>query len=403
MRVMQVDVNYDFSSTGKIVRDLRTGLVNRGHQAIAIYGRGPTSTQPGTLKVASAAEVLFHAGMTRITGVTGCFSPLATRRLKRAIEAYNPDIVHLHELHGYYVNILDTLQFLRSRAIPIVWTFHCEFMYTGKCGYSHDCERWKTGCHNCPQLKVYPASMYFDFTKQMYERKRAAFESLERLRIVTPSTWLAGRVYKSFLANREIDVIYNGVNTTDIFFPRDKFAARARLGTTTKHVVVSVAPNLMTPIKGGHWILELAQRMSTKDVTFVMVGVDPSFDIRLPNVIALPRTSDQHFLAEIYSAGDFFLLTSEKETFSLVTSEALACGTPVIGFDCGAPLEVAPHGYGHWVKYGELDELERVLGGVLDGSLDVNSREKCREFAENMYSQQRMVDQYLSVYEELLQ
>lgn len=402
MRIMEVDVDFGGSSTGKIVQDLRDGLQKMGHEVVAVHGRGERKEVPGVIKIAHTAEVAFHAGMTRLTGLTGNFSPFATHRLKKAIDEFKPDVVHLHELHGYYVNIEQTLQFLRERDIPIVWTFHCEFMYTGKCGQSHECDRWKTGCHKCPQLHVYPSSLFFDFTREMYESKRTTLASMSNMRLVTPSGWLAKRIRESFLGDRPVDVIYNGVDTTDIFYPRVRTAARARLGVSSRHVVVSVAPNLMTPQKGGHWVLELARRMADLDVTFVMVGVEDGFVSGLPNVRTLPRTRDQNFLAEVYSAGDVFLLTSEKETASTVTSETLACGTPVVGFDCGGPLEVAPDGYGRWVKYGEIDELQAVLTGVLDQTLPMKTREQCREFGVYRYSRPRMVEQYLEIFQEMV-
>lgn len=401
MKIMQVDVDFGASSTGKIVQDLRDGLQKMGHEVIAVHGRGELSDVPGVYKIASTAEVAFHAGMTRLTGFTGGYSPLATRRLKSIVDDFQPDVVHLHELHGYYVNIEETLEFLREREVPIVWTFHCEFMYTGKCGQSHECDKWKSGCHHCPQLRVYPSSLFFDFTRQMYENKRAALAAISDMRIVTPSKWMAKRIGESFLSGRRVDVIYNGLDTTNIFYPRDATAARAKLGISSRRVVVSIAPNLMTPAKGGHWILELARRMPNADVTFVMVGVDEGFVSGAPNVIALPRTRDQEFLAEVYSAGDVFLLTSEKESASLVTAESLACGTPAVGFDSGGPLEVAPDGYGHWVDYGDIDELERVLMGVLNGTIGTKTREECREFSVNRYSRQRMVTEYLDVYQEM--
>jgi glycosyltransferase involved in cell wall biosynthesis len=276
-------------------------------------------------------------------------------------------------------------------------------MYTGKCGYANDCERWKSGCHDCPELQEYPSSLMFDRTKQMYERKRDTFQTLSKLRLVTPSGWLRQRVGESFLRERHVDVIYNGVDTTNVFYPRDRAAARARLGISTRHVVMSVAPDLMTPRKGGHWVLELARRMAGSDLTFVMIGVDADFSTDASNVIALPRTRDQQFLAEAYSASDVFLLPSQKETFSMVAAESLACGTPVVGFDCGAPLEVAPSGYGRWVDYGDIDELQRVLGGVLDGSLPMNAREECRAFGARRYSKSGMVQRYLDIYTELTQ
>ena len=403
MRVMQVDVNFSGSSTGKIVQDLRDGLQEIGHDVLAVYGRGETTALPGVLRIASPAEVIFHVGMTRLTGWTGGYSPFATRKLKQAIDEFKPDIVHLHELHGYYLNIDETMKFLHARGIPIVWTFHCEFMYTGKCGYANDCERWKTGCYDCPQLNEYPKSTIFDRTKQMYEVKRDTFQSLSKLRLVTPSAWLGQRVGESFLRERQVDVVYNGVDTDGVFYPRHREAARKRLNITTRHVVVSAAPDLMSPRKGGHYILELARRMVGFDLTFVMIGVGAGFTHELPNVIALPRTRDQHFLAEMYSASDAFLLTSQKETFSMVAAESLACGTPVLGFDCGAPLEVAPEGYGRWVDHGDIDALQRLLIDVLNRPHLMHSREKCREFGALRYYKTAMVHQYHTIYMELAQ
>lgn len=401
MRILQLDVNYDDSSTGKIVKDLQTGLERRQHQVKCCYGRGPNRASLNAAKISLNLEVTIHAALTRITGLTGAFSPLATRSLIAEIEEFKPDVVHLHELHGYYINVYQIVRYLKSHQIPVVWTFHCEFMYTGKCGHAHECNRWQVNCGSCPQLNEYPKSFIFDRTALMLRQKKEIFEDFEHLKIITPSGWLAQRVRQSFLRNSNIDVIYNGIDI-DIFRPADATMLRAKHKIKTKHVLLSIAPDLLSEAKGGGWVLALARRMKEDDVTFVMVGVDDPSEITAPNVVAIPKVTDKKTIAQYYSMADFTLLTSKKETFSLVCAESLACGTPIIGFDAGAPNEVAPPGYGHFVKYGNIGDLcDSVKGAFADRS-NYKSRMECFEFAKRNYSKEQMVESYLAEYKILL-
>lgn len=402
MKILQVDVNYDYSSTGKIVKDLQVGLEERGQCVSSCYGRNVGHLKSEGIKIAKTWEVYAHAALTRLTGRTGGFSPLATRNCIAHIEDFKPDVVHLHELHGYYLNIGDVIEYLKKKNIPTVWTFHCEFMYTGKCGYAYDCERWKTGCGSCPQLSEYPASLFFDGTQAMFREKQNMFEGFDQLKIITPSKWLADRVRQSFLHDKEIDVIYNGIDT-DVFQPRNADDLRVHLGIKTQHVIVSIAPDLLSERKGGRWVVELSRRMMNEDVTFVMVGVETSDEVKEPNVITLPRISDQKLLSKYYALGDFFLLTSKRETFSLVCAESLACGTPIIGFDAGAPTEVAPEGYGYFVEYGNLDLLQAAVLHGLDRPDNFKSPQMCVEYAKNNFGKSRMIDAYFSVYEALVE
>ena len=134
MKIAQIDVNYGSSSTGKIVSDLHAGLEESGHFVQAFFGRGPASSADDVHKISHDLEVGLHVLGTRVTGFTGDYSPLATRNLIKALDTYNPDLVHLHDLHGYFVNINMVVNYLKKNNIPTVWTFHCEFMYTGNCG-----------------------------------------------------------------------------------------------------------------------------------------------------------------------------------------------------------------------------------------------------------------------------
>lgn len=401
MRIAQVDVNYNFSSTGKIVADLVTGLGDLGHSTMACFGRGPDSKNDNVHRISSRAEVLVHALGTRVSGLTGGFSPLSTRRLIEHLEHFMPDVLHLHDLHGYFVNIRPLIDYLKAKRIPTVWTFHSEFMYTGKCGHAFDCEKWKTECHNCPDLKGYPKSLFFDFTTRMFQEKQSMFADFEQVHLVAPSEWLANRMRQSIVRDKPISVVHNGLDIAT-FYRRDTKELRSSLRLTNEYVVLSVGSNLLSELKGGRWVLELAKRNPNADMVFVMVGVEQVPKQIPANVKMIPRIFNQNLLAEYYSLADVLLLTSTKETFSMVCAESLACGTPVIGFDSGAPKEVALPGFGEFVPYSDLEALESLLLRVKTGEVPLMSSTECEQFARARYSKDSMVKAYESIYQQLI-
>ena len=204
MRVLLLDVNCKYSSTGKIVYDLYTQLRRNGHEAAIGYGRGTLVREEYIYRFSPQWEVYIHALLTRITGYTGRYSPIATRRLIRIIKKFQPDVVHLNDMHGYFVNIIPLVEYLKKSKIKTVWTFHCEFMYTGKCGHSYECTQWQEKCYKCPRLKDYPQSWFWDKTEKMFMEKKNAFENFSDLVIVSPSKWLANRIRLSFFKDKDI-------------------------------------------------------------------------------------------------------------------------------------------------------------------------------------------------------
>lgn len=271
-RLLLIDVNCKFSSTGKIVYDLFTGFKQFGRDAAVCYGRGDKIKEDGLYKFGLDIETLIHGLLARITGLNGCFSFFSTRRLLKFIKKYNPDVIHIHELHAYFVNIKPLIKYIKKMNIKILWTFHCEYMYTGKCGYSHDCEKYQSICGNCPELRSYPKSLFFDKTRYMHTQKIKLLRDFD-FTIVTPSLWLADKVKKSFLKEKRIEVIHNGIDTT-IFYPSNNtLELRRELGIQEEtKVALFVAPDLSNPIKGGEYILQLAKRMEKEDVVFLIVG-----------------------------------------------------------------------------------------------------------------------------------
>ena len=398
MRILYINVICKHGSTGKITYDLYTQCKDDGHEAVVCYGRGAKLKEPDVYKFGLDWETNVHALLTRLTGVNGCWSFFSTRRLLRFMDQFKPDVVHLHEPHAYFVNLQQLYDYFAKRNIPLVYTFHCEYAYTGKCGYAYDCERWKTGCGNCPQVREYPASFFFDFTKQMFRRKQAQWENLKKVVITTPSGWLADRVRCSFLKDRDIRVVYNGVDTKNVFYRRDTKALREEHGLTDEKIVLTVAPKLMGERKGGRWVVQLARQMKDENIKFIMVGIEDMSQKFPDNVIPIARTANQHKLAEYYSMADCFVICSDKETFSMTCAESLCCGTPIAGFCSGAPETVFLQPHAVFGTYGDLDELEKNVKLQLNAAFD---RDKLAKEMQQLYSRDSMYENFMNIYKEL--
>mgnify|MGYP001205150081 CR=1 FL=1 len=399
MKILLIDVNCKSGSTGKIVYDLYTDLTEQGENVAICYGRGSKINDNNIYKFGLDIETKIHAGLARVTGFNGCFSPISTKRVIDYIEEFKPDLIHIHELHAYFVNIKPLIEYIKENKIPVVWTFHCEYMYTGKCGYAYDCEKWKIGCESCPAVTDYPKSMLFDWTKAMYRTKKQLLRDLD-FTIVTPSQWLADRVKLSFLGNRDIRVIHNGIDTDSVFYPRiteEIKVLKNKYHLENKKIVLAVAPNIMEERKGGKQVLQIACQMP--ELQFVLVGADE--DKRYSdNVLMIKRTKDQDELARWYSMADLFLICSKKENFPTTCLEALSCGTPIVGIDEGGTKETAPYPYGKFVGGGGTTEL---LQKEISTQLSIGFvRDEIRNAAVQLYSKSVMCDAYRLLYKELL-
>jgi glycosyltransferase involved in cell wall biosynthesis len=231
----------------------------------------------------------------------------------------------------------------------------------------------------------------------MFNQKKSLFENFNRLKIVTPSQWLADRVSQSFLKNKDIRVIHNGINTETVFFPRDLTTLSTKHHLNGKKVILAVAPDIMDERKGGEWVVRLAESFSDEFV-FILVGVKDITRQFPSNVIALARTDNQHQLAEYYSLADLFLICSKRENFPTTCLESLACGTPVIGFDEGGIKETAPDNLGFFVSYGSLPDLKKAVEAFFEGELLLADSDECRRYAAKNYSKKAMFDSYYKLY-----
>ena len=230
-------------------------------------------------------------------------------------------------------------------------------MYTGKCGHAYECEKFKTLCFKCPRLKEYPKSLFFDFTKLMHKQKIKMYQGFDNLTIVTPSKWLLERVKTSFLKDKKMLVINNGIDV-NIFKEYDTKEVKEKHNLKDEFIVLAVAPNLMSKEKGGMEVLKLAESLKGENIKIIMIGVEDPKKINLTNVIALPRTVNQIELAMYYSLADVYVILSKRENFPTTCIEALACGTPVVGYDTGGVKETVPFEYGelkHMVIFQKLN------------------------------------------------
>jgi putative colanic acid biosynthesis glycosyltransferase len=390
MRVLLIDVNCKHSSTGKIVYDLYQDLSKQGHVASVAFGRGVVISEPHIVKYGIDLETMFHALMTRLTGLTGYFSPLSTYRLLRHMRSFKPDVVHLHDLHGYHVNIGRVVRYLKATNIKTIWTFHSEFMYTGKCGHAKTCTNFMTECHHCPLLHDYPKSLYFDFTRFMFRQKKKWFEGLQNnLTIVTPSKWLTGRVQQSFLRNFTIKIIPNGIDANVFGYKQANENLRLNPILRDKRLFLSVIAKPDDSNKGFQWILKYADELKETDVAFVVVG--KNYPKQLPhNIYVVDYLTNPQSLAALYHECDAYLMVSEYENYPTVCLEASAASMPILGFNSGGVQETSINVPSQLVEYGSTQLLEMIRSFVPE------SRQPNNQLVR--LDRQNMREQYYEIY-----
>lgn len=399
MKVMQINVVYKKGSTGKIVYDIHNQLIRNNYESVIYYGRGGVVQEENVYKVCHEIIMKAQSLRSRITGYaySGCY--LSTKNLIKAIVKERPDVVHLHCLNGYFVNIYKLLEFLKQNKIKTVLTLHAEFMYTAGCGHSLDCEKWKTGCGHCPEInKERPKTWIFDRSEQEWRMMKKAYNSFDNIIIVSVSDWLYNRAIQSpFFKDKKITVIYNGIDTTNIFKPTDYSQLKKKHGLTNEKVILHVTPNFQSPIKGGQHVLELAERFKKDNIKIIIVGVKSDIDCLPKNIIPVKHTQDQIELASYYSMADLTILTSKRETFSMVCAESLSCGTPVVGFQAGAPETIAIKEYSEFVRQGDIDALEKSIRNWLNKKGDLGN--SISKDASIIYSKENMFEKYRNLYE----
>lgn len=401
MKIMQVNCVYNNGSTGKIVNDIHESLQVKKIESIVCYGRGQVVNEKNVYKTSFEISAKLNALRSRITGLqyNGSFS--STNKLLAIIKEKQPDIVHLHCINGYFVNIYRLFRYLKKNKIRTILTLHAEFMHTGSCGYAYECNKWLTGCGSCPQLWDATKSYKFDRTHNAWLKMKEAFEDFEGLKIISVSQWLENRARQSpIMLGHNFDVIENGINTKDIFFPKDFQYLKEKHNINDEKVLLHVTASFSlfeNDMKGGRYIVEVAQQLLEENIKIIVIG-GRDLTINLPkNVINVGRINNQEELASYYSLADLTILTSKRETYSMVCAESLSCGTPVVGFKAGAPETIALPEYSEFTGYGDVDSLVSLTKKWIYYKKNKSNVDLVAT-AKDYYSKEKMVKGYLDVY-----
>lgn len=334
MKILQINSVCGFGSTGRIATDLYKVYEEAGHECVIAYGRGSAPEGYNTIKIGSNMDNYIHVAKTRIFDKHGFGSKRATEKFIHDVKKLNPDVIHLHNIHGYYINIEILFNYLKEANKKVIWTLHDCWSFTGHCAYFDyiNCDKWKSGCEKCPQKKAYPTSNLLDSSELNYKIKKEIFTGIEDMIIVTPSEWLAKIVRKSFLKKYDVNVIHNGIDL-NIFKPtQNNFKVENNI--KGKKMILGVA-NVWEPRKGLDYIINLSKVLD-ENYKVVVVGLNKEQKRRLPeNIIGIERTDTTEKLAMIYSAADVFLNPTLEETLGMTNIEAMACGTFVLTFNTG--------------------------------------------------------------------
>jgi len=396
MKVLQINSVCGIRSTGRICTDIAAVLESQGHECKIAYGRESVPEQHKNLavRIGSSLSVKIDALLTRIFDNAGFNSVCATKKFIKWVNKYDPDVIHLHNIHGYYINIKRLFDYLKKSGKPVIWTLHDCWAFTGHCSHfvTENCEKWKSGCFSCPNRKAYPSSIFFDFSKRNYEKKKKLFTSLENMTIITPSEWLAGLVRESFLGKYPVKVIPNGIDL-EVFKPAES-DFRQKHDLEGKKIVLGVA-SAWGKGKGLYDFVKLSEILD-ESYKIVLVGLKEEQIKEMPeSVLALPRTNSTKELAEIYTTADVFVNPSRAETMGLTTVEAMACGIPVVTSNLTAVPEVVSEDSGIIIDDLSAEGIANGIKHIMDNKYD-NTRLNAEKY-EKTVQYMKYIENYLEI------
>lgn len=396
MKVLQINSVCGVGSTGRIATDLYKVMKENGIESKIAFGIGNAENIPkeDAFKFGNKFDYYVHNAVSRITDRAGFYSKINTLKLLKFIKSYEPDIIHIHTIHGFYINIEILFKFLKEYKKPVIWTLHDCWSFTGHCAHFDliGCTKWKTQCYNCPIHREYPKS-FTDNSRHMYKLKKQLFTGVENLTIVTPSQWLADLVKQSFLKDHTIRIINNGINL-DVFKPIEN-DIKITYQCENKYLILGVAFGWGKK-KGLDIFIELSKRLDENKYKIMLVGTDEHIEKDLPdNIISIHRTKNQNELAKIYSAADLFVNPTREDTYPTVNMESLACGTPVLTFNTGGSPEIIDETSGMVVEKDDIDSMYNKLINICENN--VFAKEMCLR-KSRMFDKNEKYRNYIELY-----
>lgn len=394
--ILQINTVCGIGSTGRIAVDLSNIIDKNKYNMYIAYGWGK-SEKENTIKIGTKLDYIIHNILSRLTGKQGNYSFLATKRFLKRVDKIRPDLIHLHNIHGNYINYKLLFKYIQSKQIPVVWTFHDVWPITGKCTYFDyiNCSKWKKECFKCQNLKEYPTCI-IDSSKKEYIEKKECFNKVKEMYIVTPSNWMSELVKQSFLKEKNIRVINNGINLS-IFKPTVDKKIIENYKLENKRVILGVA-NEWDKRKGLDTFIELARTLPEK-YKIIIVGLEKGqFDLLPENVIKIERTNSVEELAKIYSIADVFVNPTLEDNFPTTNIEAIACGTPVITYNTGGSGEMLDEKSGIVIEKGNIEALKKEIYNVKKKK----SENKDCVIRAQKYNKNQIFLQYEELYDEIL-
>ena len=398
--ILQINTTVNSGSTGRIAEDIAKLVMQQGHESYIAFGRGNRPSSSKTIRIGGEWITKMHMLKSRLLDRHGFGSTRATREFVKKLTSINPDIIHLHCIHGYYLNVEVLFNYLKQAGKPVVWTFHDCWPFTGHCSYfdAVNCYKWGSECHKCPNLGGYPKSWFRDNSKNNFHRKKDLFNGISNLTIVTPSKWLADHTKNSFLKEYPVEIIHNGVDL-DMFKLRDN-KTKSRYNIRKKNYILGVA-SVWDKRKGLSDFLRLRDILP-KEMEIVLVGLNQKQISDLPNgITVIARTENVTELADLYSCASVFANPTYVDNFPTTNIEALACGTPVVTFNTGGSPEAIDDRTGLVVEKGDIKGLAEAIKIITEKGKG-HYAPICRERAERLFNKDERFMDYLQLYESLI-
>ena len=401
-KLLQINVVANSGSTGHIAEEIGRIVMANGWESYIAYGRWACASQSKLIRIGNSFQTLLHIAQSFLLDRQGLGSAGATRQLISQIRKIRPDIIHLHNIHGYYLNYKVLFEFLAGAGIPVVWTLHDCWSLTGHCTHFQHvgCNRWKSGCHACPHLQHYPKSLFRDNSQANYRGKKRLFLLVQDLTLVPVCHWLDEIVQDSFLKSLKRRVIRNGIDLKR-FYPVD---SRTKIERTFRidgrYLLLGVA-TFWNADKGLDDLLFL-RRLLPSRYLILMVGLTRRQIGKLPaGIIGMERTENVGALVELYSAADVFINPTYQDTLPTVDIEALACGTPVVTYRTGGSSDIVGPETGFVVDRGDRQAMFDALLHVIEKGKDFYTK-ACRNRAEKYFNKQEQFQEYLHLYDQLI-
>ena len=394
MKILIINSVCGIGSTGRICTDLYDFLTKNGHEVLVCYGRYSDIKQINSKKISNSFFNHIDGIMTRIFDNHGLNSVLSTIKLVIIMKKFKPDIVHLHNLHGYYINFKILFKYIKKMNLKVVWTLHDTWSFTGHCTHYEyaRCSKWISGCYSCPQKKEYPKSIFFDNSRGMYKLKKKEFTSISNLVLIVPSRWLCNQVSHSFFNHKPL-IINNGIDIS--IFKRNNNIKKSNI------VILGVCSKWSLK-KGVYDFFKLARILSNnKNVIIKMVGIKKDdIPVDITNIVAIDKTNDIYSLVGLYNEADVFFNPTYEDTFPTVNLESLCCGTPVATYDSGGSTEIINQINGIVFEKGDVEGFIRQLSFLKN--LKELYADMISENAHNLYNKELAYNKYLKVYQMLV-